>query len=189
MITEVLAVRARPHGRVSVRFTQRGWEIRRCPVSWEDLTVWYWWSFGISLVVAWLGMIPVYAFGQPKVTGLPFALPGALLLAGFLLSCLVSAIAEVIGWAVPSFGRFTSSGRHRLFGVRRRGPEPVLLVLPAHAAVGARVTRHWRRVVVTVRMVDGAEFRYSRFGLRGRRRELESGFTALLGPRLHVQHA
>ncbi|MFC0111252.1 hypothetical protein [Kibdelosporangium aridum] len=45
---------------------------------------------------------------------------------------------------------------------------------------------HWRRVVIVVRMIDGVEFRYSRFGMRRARRTLEANFASLLGSRLQI---
>ncbi|ALG09391.1 hypothetical protein [Kibdelosporangium phytohabitans] len=187
--TVVSAVRSRPHGRVSVTFTPQGWEVRRCPVAWDELRVWFWWSFGLSLVLAWIGAIPVFAFDAPKEVAFPFALPGALLLAGLLIYGLVAAVVEFFGSILVVFGLLTRKGRRRLFATPARTPQGLLMVLPAHAVVGARATHHWRRVVVTVRMVDGVEFRYSRFGMRRHRQALQSGFAGILGNRLQAQHA
>ncbi|ONI91661.1 hypothetical protein ALI144C_00940 [Actinosynnema sp. ALI-1.44] len=170
-------------------FTPQGWEIRRCPVTPGDLRTWFWWSFGLSLVLAWIGAIPVFAFDAPKQVAFAFAVPGAVLLVGLVLYGLIAAIVEFVAGILVIFGLLTRKGRRRLFGVSAREPQGLLMVLPAHAVVGARATHHWRRVVVTVRMVDGVEFHYSRFGTRRHRRALQAGFTGLLGNRLQAQNA
>ncbi|WP_344884527.1 hypothetical protein [Allokutzneria multivorans] len=180
----VSAVRAGRHGRVTVTFTPTGWELRPSPVTTADLSKWFWWSFGVSLLFAWLGFIPHLA-GAPKEVAFAFALPGALLLLGLLLYGVFSVIAEFVAFLGAMFGLATRAGRKRLFASPRPSPDAApLLVLPASAVAGARASRHWRRVVITVRMIDGIEFRYSRFGMRRHREDLERGFTKLLGPRL-----
>ncbi|SDM62282.1 hypothetical protein [Allokutzneria albata] len=181
----VTAVRTDRHGRVAVAFTPTGWELRPDPVTRSDLATWFWWSLGGSIVLAWIGFLPHLAFGVPKEIAAVFAAPGALLLVGLVLYAVVSVIVEVVSFVLAMFGLLTRSGRRRLFSGRAPAPDAApLVVLPAAAVAGARVTQHWRRVVITVRMVDGVEFRYSRFGMRRPRRALQEGFAALLGSRL-----
>ncbi|MFB9905665.1 hypothetical protein [Allokutzneria oryzae] len=181
----VSAVRARRYGRVKLTFTKDGWKLERCRVTTEDLTTWWWWSFGLSLVLAWGWAGPAYLLGAPEPVVFAGGAPGAILLVVMLVWGLVSAIVEVVAFCLAFLGLFTRKGRRLLFGKAPASTwEPPLLELPANAVAAARTTHHWRRTAVTVRMVDGTEFRYSRFGSRHARRALEGNFAALLGPRL-----
>ncbi|MCP3804317.1 hypothetical protein NLX83_34125 [Allokutzneria sp. A3M-2-11 16] len=182
--SQVAAVRTDRHGRVTVTFTPTGWELRPSPVTSADLTKWFWWSFGACLAFAWVGFVPHLA-GAPKEVAFGFALPGALLLFGLLLYGVLALIGEVLAFVLALFGLTRSGQRHRLFAAPKPSPDVrPLVALPAGAVAEARATQHWRRVVITVRMVDGIEFRYSRFGMRHPRRALQEGFAALLGARL-----